>query len=70
MGAETKNSIKELRIAAGLTQEKVALDNGCDTQTICRYETGKRDPSLAMALRLAAYFKVSTDDVFKLPEKR
>jgi len=70
MEAETKNKIRELREAKGQKQAELALFLNCSPETLCRYENGKRDPSLAMALRLAAYFDVSTDYLFMLNEKK
>lgn len=67
--AETKNRIREFREANGQKQSDLALLLDCSPETLCRYETGKRDPSLAMAIRIAKYFQVSTDEIFRLNEK-
>jgi len=67
--AETKNTIGSLRKSRGLKQSELAQALGCDSQTISRYETGKRDPSLAMGIRIAAYFNVSVESIFSLNEK-
>ena len=37
---ETKNRLKELRLAAGLKQSDLAKIVGCSQQTISNYETG------------------------------
>lgn len=66
MEAETTNNLRELRKAAGVRQRDLAEYLECDIQTISRFENGKRDPSLAMGLRIAAYFNKSTDEIFAL----
>lgn len=54
------NRIKELRIAAGLTQEKLANDLGIAERSIQRYESGCRMDSYILK-ELANYFNVSAD---------
>ena len=66
MEAETTNNLRELRKAAGVRQRDLAEYLECDIQTIRRFENGKRDPSLAMGIRIAAYFNKSTDEIFSL----
>ena len=66
MEAETTNNLRELRKAAGVRQRDLAEYLECDIQTISRFENGKRDPSLAMGIRIAAYFNKSTDEIFSL----
>lgn len=53
--------LTELRLAAGLSQKKLAEFLGVTNQTYSNYETGKREPSNDTILRLADYFNVSTD---------
>jgi putative transcriptional regulator len=47
------NSIKELRTAAGLTQQEFATSVGATRQTIIAVEAGKYAPSLELAFRIA-----------------
>lgn len=64
MEAETTNNLRELRKAAGVRQRDLAEYLECDIQTISRFENGKRDPSLAMGLRIAEYFNRSVESIF------
>ncbi|MBQ0040816.1 MAG: helix-turn-helix transcriptional regulator [Clostridiales bacterium] len=54
-----KDRIKTLRKQAGLTQERFAKDFGISTGTVAMWETGKRNPSYEMMLKLAEYFCVN-----------
>jgi len=62
------NSVKEHRKNAGLTQEDLAAAMKVSRQTIISIEKGKYIPSLPLALKLARFFKCSTDDVFTIEE--
>ena len=53
--------LKELRLEKNLTQEKLAEAVGCSKGAYSKYETGKRDPSIILLIRLADYFGVSVD---------
>ena len=53
--------IKELREARALTQQQLADDLGVQRNTISRYETGEREPSLEMLEVFARYFSVDID---------
>lgn len=55
------NRIAELRKEKGLTLQQVADAIGVGNNTISRYETGKREPNLAVINRLADFFNVSVD---------
>lgn len=52
--------IRELRIAAGLSQEKLAEQLGTTVKSIQRYEKGYRSDTYAL-VKLATFFNVSTD---------
>ena len=54
-----KNRIKEIRESKGLTLEDVGKGVGLATNTISRYETGKREPKLETWKKLANFFVVS-----------
>ena len=60
------NNVKKARIDMHIRQEDLAEAIGCSVDTISRCETGKRCPSLELALRMAAYLKLSTDELFKV----
>jgi putative transcriptional regulator len=59
-----KNRIPELRAERTWTQADVALRIGVSRQTINAIETGKFDPSLPVAFRLARLFDRSIEEVF------
>jgi len=53
--------LKEAREKAGLSQAAVAAECGISQPAYFDIEHGDRSPSLAVAKRLAALFKVSLD---------
>jgi putative transcriptional regulator len=50
----------------GMTQEKLAERVGVTRQTIISIEAGKYNPSVGLALRLAAAFGVPVEELFQL----
>lgn len=54
-------NLKALRAIKGVTQQEVCSYIGCSAVVYSRYETGEREPSLDMVVRLADYFGVTTD---------
>ncbi len=53
--------LKELRIAKGISQLKLALDLGMNQNSISRYENHEREADYATLIKLADYFNVSID---------
>lgn len=53
--------LKELRIEAGLSQDRLAKCVGLTHTAIGLWEQGKRIPNLDAVAEIAKYFKVSTD---------
>ncbi|SCY93328.1 transcriptional repressor LexA [Alkaliphilus peptidifermentans] len=53
--------IKELRGNCNITQEELSKIIGVSTSMVGMYETEARNPSYEVLLRIAEYFKVSTD---------
>jgi transcriptional regulator with XRE-family HTH domain len=51
--------IRQLREAAGLTQEQLAAKVGVTDQTISNYETGNSEPPRPKLVRLAEIFQIS-----------
>ena len=62
------NYIREIRLARGITQLKMAKDLQVTRQTINAIEKNKYNPSLELALKLIAYFDVSIEEIFILKE--
>jgi putative transcriptional regulator len=63
-----KNSIKDLRSGAGLTQEELGRRAGVSRQTIISIEGGRYDPSLALAMKLSRLLGAPVEEIF-FPEE-
>ena len=59
-----RSEVKELRTAAGLSQQALATALGVSRQTVNAIETGRYDPSLALAVKTARFFHRSVEEVF------
>ncbi len=53
--------IKHLRTEHNITQQDLAQLVGVKTSTVGMYETGARQPSYEIIIKIADYFSVSTD---------
>lgn len=60
------NRVRTIRENIGLSQGELAEIVGVSRQTINAIETNKYNPSLELALRIAHYFRMPVEDVFKL----
>ncbi len=58
------NTLKQLRTLHGLTQQQLAETLGVSRQTLISIESGKYDPSLPLAFKIAQYFALRIEDVF------
>ena len=58
------NRLRELREAQGWSQAELAVRLEVSRQTINALETGKYDPSLPLAFRIAKIFTRRIEDVF------
>ena len=61
-----KNKIKIFRKERGLRQEDLAKELGVTRQTIIAIENDKYDPTLELAMKMAAFFGVTVNDIFFL----
>jgi putative transcriptional regulator len=61
------NRLRELRDEQGWSQGELAEQLEVSRQTVNALETGKYDPSLPLAFRIARLFGVRIEDVF-LPD--
>ncbi len=59
-----KNRIADLRTERAWTQADLAQRIGVSRQSINAIETGKFDPSLPVAFRLARLFDLTIEDIF------
>ena len=56
-------NLKEIRKSKGLTQKQVADSIGCSTVVYSRYETGDRQPSIDVLIKLAEQFDITVDQL-------
>jgi putative transcriptional regulator len=64
-----KNHLREMRAARTWSQSDLADKLEVSRQTVNAIETGRYDPSLPLAFKLARLFKVSIEDIFVDQEK-
>ena len=64
-----KNKVEKLRKEKGLSQESLASILNVSRQTVSSIETGKYNPSLELAFKIANYFKKTIEDIFKYKEE-
>ena len=59
-----KNRIEEIRKSKGIRQEDFAKALCVSRQTISSLETGRYNPSLQLAHKIAVYFGLTIEEVF------
>jgi putative transcriptional regulator len=59
-----KNRLKVLRAERDWTQADLAVALDVSRQTVNAIETGKFDPSLPLAFKVARLFKLSIEEIF------
>jgi len=64
-----RSRVRELRLEGGLTQEEVADRVGVSRQTIISIESGRYNPSIVLAYKLARLFSESVEGLFLLAEQ-
>jgi len=60
-----KNRLKELRAEQGWSQQALADQLDVSRQTTNALETGKYDPSLPLAFKIARLFGLKIEDIFE-----
>ena len=63
MGLQTK--MKEYRAKTGMRQEELAKLVGVRRETIGNLENGKYNPSLRLAMDIAAVFECTVEELFR-----
>jgi putative transcriptional regulator len=58
------NRVRELRAARGWTQAELAGHLDVSRQTVISIETGRYEPSLSLAFKIAGVFRLRIEDVF------
>jgi putative transcriptional regulator len=64
------NRLKVLRAERGWSQQDLASRLEVSRQSVNAIETGKYDPSLPLAFRIAELFDLAIEDVFVSPASR
>ena len=64
-----KNMLKELRSERGWSQGDLAEKLAVSRQTVNAIETGKYDPSLPLAFKIAKLFRSRIEDIFDPSER-
>ena len=59
-----KNRIEQIRKEQGIRQEDFAKILGVSRQTISSLETGRYNPSITLAYKIARFFGLTIEDVF------
>ncbi len=61
-----RNEVETLRLRSGVTQETLASKVNVSRQTIIALEKGKYTPSVLLAIKIAGFFKLPVEKVFKI----
>ena len=64
-----KNRIEQIRKELGIRQDEFAKLMGVSRQTISSLETGRYNPSIFLAYKIAKYFDRTIEDVFIFDEE-
>jgi putative transcriptional regulator len=64
-----KNRLRDLRAKRNWSQEELGTRVGVSRQAIIAIETGKFDPSLPLAFKLARVFGLAIEDIFEADGK-
>lgn len=64
-----KNRLEAIRKERGIRQDEFAKLMGVSRQTISSLETGRYNPSIYLAYKIAKYFDLTIEDVFIFDEE-
>lgn len=62
-------TLKALRAEKGVSQEKLALNTGIDRRYMSDIENGRRNISLEIIEKLAAFFELKVSELFQRVEQ-
>jgi transcriptional regulator with XRE-family HTH domain len=62
--------IKTARVARGYTQLELSVQYGISQNTLCRYETGKTEPSFLNVFEILKYLGYSIEEIYRFVNKR
>ena len=65
---ELTTKIKEYRAKTGMSQSELAERTGVRRETIIRLEKGQYNPSLKLAMDIAATFGATVEELFSFTE--
>ena len=64
-----KNRLEEMRKERGLTQEQLAELLEVSRQTVSSLESGRYNPSILLALKIARFFHAAVEEIFIYEEE-
>lgn len=64
-----ENRVKQMRAERGMTQEELAERVGVSRQTIISIESGRYNPSILLAYKLASTFGLHIEELFLCAEQ-
>ena len=64
-----KNRIEQIRKEHGIRQDEFAKLMGVSRQTISSLETGRYNPSIYLAYKIAKFFRMTIEEVFVFEEE-
>ena len=65
-----ENRLRILRAERSWSQQELALKLEVSRQSVNAIETGKFDPSLPLAFRIAELFGLAIEEIFESPSRR
>ena len=66
MNEQLENDIHSVRVLNKLSQQQLADAGGVSRKTISTIETGRFTPSVVIALKIAKFFDMPLESLFKL----
>jgi len=65
-----KNRLEEIRKLRGIKQEELAAMLEVSRQTISSLESGRYNPSIILAFKIARYFEMGIEEIFIYEEEK